>query len=334
MILSICLKGLILYNLFWECESKIIEIQGVKLHRRIGDGMLDIENDIEDTNVSYPKDTKKGSSEDSKLIRLTNISINQPTEEISMDNTKNTSPVIDTVTKTDKNNNSINLNELIQTTATIPDLKPLQETPVLKTIQETQVPVTIIDENIIETASIATIINNITKKEDITELANNEHTINNTSMKQYTIATSNNEHDSKNPTTISSAIRSEISTDRITVTDDSQLDIIIKMNVSNDSLSIIDITTSNKPPNDKVNTNSILAVLKDFANRFMKILKGLFAFKRFNDVEDEPLQDNYNIYVPISEDVSRMQYNSAEKQHVHVLREGALSLLGNDRNDK
>lgn len=313
MVVFVCLKGLILFILFWECESKFFEIKGLKSQRRSGVGTLNAENDIEDTKTSDPKETNKGTTEDSQMIRLTNISINSlPTQKNSVNNA---SREIDTATKIERDNIALDLNELKSTNATIQDNKPLQETHVLKSIEESTVPVAVVNDSSTDNISIVTalVINNASTKEDITLL-------------------SNNEPDNKTVTTMATTVPSQISTNE-TTTDDSQLDISIKMKASDDSLSIIDIKTSSKQSNDKIDSNSISTILRNFAKRFMKLMKGFFSFKRFNDEEDERPEDNYNLYVPISEDVSRTQYNSAEKQHVNVLREGALSLLGNDRND-
>lgn len=314
MVVFICLKGLILFILFWECESKFFEIKGLKSQRRFG--MLDTANGIEDTNTSDPKETNKGTTDDSQVIRLTNISINsQPVEKYSVNNLNNTIKDSDSTTETDKNNNIHNFNELNPTNVTIQDNKPLQETHVLKNVEESTVSVPVINETSSVSLSTATAL-----------------IINNTSTKEEMISPSDNGHENKNVTTTLNALLSQISTSE-TTTENSQLDINIKMKASDDSISIIDIKTSSKQPNDKVNSVSITYMLKKFADRFMKLMKTFFSFKRFNDGEEELVEDNYNLYVPISEDVSRTQYNSAEKQHVNVLREGALSLLGNDRNN-
>lgn len=317
MILYICLKGLILAILFWECESKFFEIKGLKSQRRMDIGTLNTENVIEDINMSDPKQTEKGTSEDSQVIRLTNITIHsQTTEGISANNTNNTSQQIYTTTKIDKDNNTLNSNEVNLTNATIQDNKPLQETPVFKSIEESIVPVTVVHD---------------TGGDNLTTVTALTRGINNASTLVDIIRFPNTEHDNRNVTTVSNAIPLQTSTDEA-MTEDSQLDINIKMKASDDSLSIIDIKTMTKQSNDKIDSTSISNMLKKFANRFMKLMKGFFSFKRFNDDDDENFEDKYSLYVPISEDVSRSQYNSAEKQHVNILREGTLSLLGNDRN--
>lgn len=313
MILYICLKGIILFVLFWECESKFFEIKGLKSQRRVDIGTSDTVNVIEDMNTSDPKETNKETAEDSQVIRLTNITISsQTTEDNSPNNTNDTRQLIDTTIKIDEDNITINSNELKPINATIQDNKPLQDTPVFKSIDMSTMPVTDIHANSSDNVTTVTAL-----------------IISNTSTKVDIIPFSNNKHDNINVTTVSNAIPLQIST----TTDDSQLDINIKMKASDDSLSIIDIKTVTKQSNEKFDSTSISNMLKKFANRFMKLMKGFFSFKRFNDDDEEYLEDKYSLYVPISEDVSRTQYNSAEKQHVNILREGTLSLLGNDRNN-
>lgn len=313
MVVYICLKSLILFILFWECEPKFFEIKGLQSQRR--SDILDTENGIEDTNSSNSKEINKGTTEDSQIIRLTNISINnQPAEKNLLNNTNNAIEDIDIAAKMDKNNSIHNLNQPNVTNDTIQDYKPLQETHVFISGEESTVPVLIINESSSDNISTATAV-----------------VINNTNTD--VISLSNNKHESNNVTTELNATLPPISTNGTTI-ENSQIDINIKMKTSDDSISIIDIKTSSKQSNNELGSGSITYLLKKFANQFMKILKGIFSFKRFNDSDEEQLvEDNYNLYVPISEDVSRMQYNSAEKQHVNVLREGALSLLGNDRNN-